>query len=106
MKLRATAGRWRLEVDVAREAPLGWRFWTLAGLPSDPIDPRPYGGSRCIPMAQVELEGCEFWLCAMELDGSFALFTSHELFPCVAQENASQFAHRMLSRHAIEPTLL
>ncbi|WP_236035837.1 transposase [Rhizorhabdus histidinilytica] len=105
-RLRAPTGRWVIEIDLAPEAPLGWRFWTLAGFPSDPVEPRPYGGTRCIPLAQVELQGSTYWLCAMELDESFGLFTAHELFPCPAQHGAAGFARRMIALHAIEPTLL
>jgi len=43
----ARFGRYIVSAAVAEIPPLGWRFWTLAGFPGDPVDPRPYGGTRC-----------------------------------------------------------
>lgn len=106
VRLRLTIGRWIIETDVNPEPPLGWRFWTLAGFPGDPLEPRPYGGSRCLPIAMVELDGFDRWLCAMERDESFQLFTTHELFQCPDQRGAEAFAQRMIAAHAIQPQLL
>ena len=105
-RIRAAVGGLTITADVDREAPLGWRFWTLAGFPGDPVQPRPYGASRCIPLAMVEIDGCERWLCAMELDGTFQLFTGHELFPCADQAGAARFARAVIDSHAVQLRLL
>ena len=83
-------------VDVPSNHALGWRFWSLGGFPNDPIDPRPYGGTRCLPLAPVKTATGDRWLCAMELDASLRLFTPHELFPCADQDGADAFARSML----------
>lgn len=106
VRLRVTVGRWIVETDVNPESPLGWRFWTLAGFPGDPFEPKPYGGSRCLLMIMVELDGVDRWLCAMERDESFQLFTTHELFPCPDQRGIEAFARRIIAAHAIQPQLL
>ncbi len=93
-------------MHVDRTAPLGWRFLTLAGFPADPIDPRAYGGSRCLPLAMVDIDGNARWLCVMELDHSFRLFCSHGLFPCASQDGADHFAHQIIERHSRQPRLL
>jgi hypothetical protein len=102
----ARFGRYTVSAAVAEIPPLGWRFWTLAGFPGDPIDPRPYGGTRCLPLTIVDLNGDARWLCAMEQDRSFRLFASHDLFPCADQEGADAFAHELLANHARQPKLL
>src|SRR3546814_902055 len=104
--IRAAVGGLTITADVDRQAPLGWRFWTLAGFPGDPVQPRPYGASRCIPLAMVEIDGCQRWLCAMELDGTFQLFTGHELFPCADQAGAARFARAVIDSHAVQLRLL
>lgn len=104
--ITVTIDRIELRATIDRNAPLGWRFWTLPGFPNDPIDPRPYGGSRCLPLAIVEIDGNSRWLCAMELDRSFRLFCSHDLFPCPLQDHADSFAHEIIERHARQPGLL
>ncbi|KKC25052.1 transposase [Sphingobium sp. H39-3-25] len=105
-RIRAAVGGLTITADVDRQAPLGWRFWTLAGFPGDPVQPRPYGASRCIPLAMVEIDGCQRWLCAMELDGTFQLFTGHELFPCADQAGAARFARAVIDSHAVQLRLL
>nr|WP_246848372.1 transposase [Sphingomonas beigongshangi] len=85
--------------------PMGWRFWTLAGFPGDPLDPSPYGGSRCLALTIVDLDGSSRWLCAMELDHSFRLLCSHDLFPCPSQGGAEAFAREIIARHARQPSL-
>lgn len=105
-RIRAAVGGLTITADVDREAPLGWRFWTLAGFPGDPVQPRPYGASRCIALAMVEINGCQRWLCAMELDGTFQLFTGHELFPCADQAGAAPFARAVIDSHADQLRLL
>ena len=92
----ARSGRSEVSATIDMSAPLGWRFWTLAGFPGDPIEPRPYGGSRCLPLAIVDIDGSARWLCAMELDRSFRLFCNHDLFPCAAQDGAEAFAREIL----------
>ncbi|AOH87302.1 transposase (plasmid) [Sphingomonas panacis] len=87
-------------------APLGWRFWTLAGFPADPIEPRPYGGSRCFPLVMIDVGGTPRWLCAMKLDHTFRLYSRHDLFPCSAQDGAETFARDFLERHARQSRLL
>jgi hypothetical protein len=64
------------------------------------VDPRPYGGTRCLPLAIVDLDGDARWLCAMERDCSFRLFASHDLFPCADQDGADAFAHEILATYA------
>lgn len=93
---------YRIEVDVDEDPPLGWRFWTFAGFPGDPVEPRPYGGSRGIPLTTVR----GLWLVAMELDDTLQLMTTHELFPCDNQEGAAEFGRRIIAAHAKEPLLL
>ncbi|MHA3790547.1 hypothetical protein [Sphingomonas sp. YL-JM2C] len=46
----------------------------------------------------VDIDGIDRWLSAMELDGSFQLFTAHEVFPCADQQGAAAFARLMISR--------
>jgi len=94
-------GLMRVEVE---ENPLR-RFWTFAGWPGDPVEPRPYGGSRGIPVAGLRLSGGFCWLVAMELDGSGQLMTEHELFPCGDQEGAEAFFAAWVAAHAEEPEL-
>jgi len=105
-RITTRSGRFEVSVTVDGVAPLGWRFWTLAGFPTDPVDPRPYGGSRCLPLAMVDIDGQARWLCAMELDHSFRLFASHDLFPCDNQSGAEQFAREILGRYPQQPKLL
>ena len=92
-------------VDVDDAPALGWRFWGFAGFPGDPVDPRPYGGSRGIPLAIVRRGGSDYWLTAMELDCSAQLFTPHELFPCPNPGGAAEFGLAWISRHAEQPGL-
>lgn len=106
IKITAKLGRFEITASIDPVAPLGWRFWTLAGFPSDPIAPRPYSGSRCLPLAIADIDGQARWLCAMELDRSFRLFSSHDLFPCTRQGGADAFAHAFLEQHAQQPKLL
>ncbi len=94
-----------IRIAVPAEPPLGWRFWTFAGFPGDPVEPRPYGGSRGIPLASVETPRGDRWLVAMEADGSAQLFTTHELFPCADQDGAPAFGRSWLDRHADQPSL-
>lgn len=94
-----------LAVEVDREPPLGWRFWTFAGFPRDPVEPRRYGGSRGIPIACVKGEGGELWLTAMELDGTAQLWSTHSLFPCADQAGAADFGRAWIERHATQPSL-
>lgn len=94
-----------LRCAVPAEPPLGWRFWTFAGFPGDPVEPRPYGGSRGIPLAAVETPRGDRWLTAMEADGTAQLFAAHELFPCPDQEGASAFGRAWLERYADQPSL-
>lgn len=102
----ARFGRYIVSTAVAEIPPLGWRFWTLAGFPGDPVDPRPYAGTRCLPLALVDLNGDARWLCAMEHDRSFRLFASHDLFPCADKDGAAAFAGEILANHARQPKLL
>ena len=88
-------------IEVDADPPLGWRFWTFAGFPGDPYDPRPYGGSRGIPLA---FDG-QRWITAMELDGSAQLFTPHSLFPCDRQDGAAEFGRTWIERHSVQPDL-
>lgn len=104
--ITAKWGRYAVSATIRPAAPLGWRFWTLAGLPGDPVEPRPYGGSRCLPLAQVDVEGHARWLCAMERDRSFRLFCSHDLFPCADQDGVETFAREIFEQHAQQPQLL
>jgi hypothetical protein len=106
VRLRVTVARRIIETDVNPKPPLGWRFWTLAGFPGDPLEPRPYGGSRCLLMTMFELDGVDGWLCVMERDGCFQFFTTHELFPCPDQRGVEAFAQHMIAAHAIQPQLL
>lgn len=99
-------GHFEISVAVDATAPLGRRFWMLAGFPSDPLEPRPYGGSRCLPLAMIDAGGHARWLCAMELDRSFQLFCTHDLFPCDDQAGAEAFSHGILDQHAQQPRLL
>lgn len=104
--ISARIGRFEVSANVDTHATLGWRFCTLAGFPGDPVAPRPYGGSRCLPLAMVDLEADPRWLCAMELDQSLRLFCSHDLFQCSDQDGAAAFAREILRRHAQQPSLL
>lgn len=106
IKIMAKWRRCEVSATIRPAAPLGWRFWTLAGFPGDPVEPRPYGGSRCLPLAQVDVEGRALWLCAMELDRSFQLFCSHDLFPCADQDGAEAFASEIFEQHGQQPPLL
>lgn len=95
-----------LSVEVETPPPMGWRFWTFAGFPADPFEPRPYGGSRGIPLATIDTpRGGVVLLVAMELDGAAQLFTPHELFPCSDQEGAEGFGLDWVERHAVQPSL-
>lgn len=94
-----------VDVEIDADPALGWRFWTFAGFPQDPIEPRPYGGSRGIPLAFIETPRGSAWLTAMELDGSAQLFLPHELFPCADQDGAGEFGRRWVEDHASQPRL-
>ncbi|WP_240700288.1 hypothetical protein [Sphingomonas gei] len=59
-----------------------------------------------MPLAVVDVGGHARWLCAMELDRSFRLFASHDLFPCSDQDGACAFADEILTTHAQQPRLL
>lgn len=104
MKITAMVGGERLRFEVDLDPPLGWRFWTFAGFPGDPVEPRPYGGSRGIPVCY--WEEAKRWIVAMELDDSFQLFTTHSMFPCPDQTGAADFGRRILESHADQPSLL
>jgi hypothetical protein len=106
MKQRITCqvGGWLIEADV-EENPLGHRFWTFAGFAEDPVEPRPYGGTRGVPLTMVEVEGRNYWLTAMEKDGSAQLWTPHELFQCADQEGAAEFVERWLAAQLVQPEL-
>lgn len=106
IRIAAKSGRFEVSATINAAAPQGWRFWTLAGFPGDPAEPRPYGGSRCLPLVIVDGDGQTRWLCAMELDRSFRLFCSHDLFPCAEQDGAEKFAGEILAQHAQQPKLL
>ena len=103
--IAAKIGRYEITADVVDEPALGWRFWSLAGFPGDPLDPSPYGGSRCLALAVVNVNGGDRWLCAMELDHSLRLLCTHDLFPCPRQDGAERFARQVLARHARQPQL-
>lgn len=105
-RITTRIGAHEVTVAVDAVAPLGWRFWTLAGFAADPVDPRPYGGTRCLPLALVEIDGCSRWLCAMERDRSFRLLASHDLFPCDDQNGADDFARQILAANGQQPKLL
>lgn len=94
-----------LTIDVDADPPLGWRFWTFAGFPTDPVAPRPYGRSRGIPMTTVRVGAADLWLTAMELDDTAQLFTAHELFPCEDQAGAAEFGRAWIERHREQPGL-
>jgi hypothetical protein len=72
IRITAKVGRFEISTSVDPVAPLGWRFWTLAGFPGDPVEPRPYGGFRRLPLTLVAIDGQPRWLCAMELDARSA----------------------------------
>ncbi|MAX00256.1 transposase [Sphingomonas sp. 179-I 2A4 NHS] len=99
-------GRCAFVADIADRPPLGWRFWSLAGFAGDPLDPDPYAGSRCLALAMVDVDGSDRWLCAMELDHSFQLLCTHDLFPSADQAGAERFAREVLDAHARQPRLL
>ncbi len=103
IRITAKVGRFEISTSVDPVAPLGWRFWTLAGFPGDPVEPRPYGGSRCLPLTLVAIDGQPRWLCAMELDHSFRLLSSHDLFPCARQGGVDDFAQAIFEQHAQQP---
>lgn len=94
-----------LLVDVDCAPALGWRFWTFAGFPDDPWDPRPYGRSRGIPLACLKTQGGDLWLTAMELDGSAQLWSTHSLFPCEDQTGAAEFGRAWIAHHLEQPRL-
>lgn len=100
-----TAAGQTFAVEIDRDPPLGWRFWTFAGFPQDPIEPRPYGGSRGIPLCLVDTDHGERWLTAMELDWSAQLFAPHDLFPCPNQEGAETFGLEWIERHSEQLSL-
>ena len=73
--IHAAAGSFRIVARIEDPPPLGWRFWMLAGFPGDPLDPSPYGGSRCLaPRWRGKLagdrdlpcpDGCNWTACAL-----------------------------------------
>ncbi|BAI98990.1 hypothetical protein [Sphingobium indicum] len=91
-RILARIDRWIVDVDIDPCPPLGWRFWTLPGFPTDPVEPHPYGGTRCLALALIDWDDSAQWLCAMERDESFRLFATHDLFPCAAQHGVEAFA--------------
>lgn len=95
--IHAAAGSFRIVARIEDPPPLGWRFWMLAGFPGDPLDPSPYGGSRCLALTVVDIDGS---------DHSLRLLCSHDLFPCPSQAGADAFAHAIIARHARRPALL
>lgn len=97
--ITAKWGRCEVSATIRPAAPLGWRFWTLAGFPGNPVEPRPYGGSRCLPLTQIDVDSHARWLCAIELDRSLRLLFSHGLFPCADQDGAEAFAREIIERH-------
>jgi hypothetical protein len=101
-----TIGRLRFTAEIDCRPPLGWRFWRLAGFPGDPLDPNPYAGGRCLALTMLNLDGYDRWLCAMELDMSFRLLCSHDLFPSPDQAGAARFARQVLDRHSRQLSLL
>ncbi|OYX59774.1 MAG: hypothetical protein B7Y89_17700 [Novosphingobium sp. 32-60-15] len=88
-EIRTTIAGSDIAVHVDRTASLGWRFWTLGGFPADPIEPRAYGVSRCLP-----------------LDRSFRLFCTHHLFPSASQDGVESFAQEIIEHHSRQPRLL
>lgn len=104
-KISARVGRLQIITSIEDEPPLGWRWWTLAGFPGDPVAPRPYGGTRCLALTMIDIEGQGRWLCAMECDHTFQLFCSHDLFPCADLIGADLFAREILVRSAEQPRL-
>ncbi len=94
-----------VDVEIDDDPPLGWRFWTFAGFPQDPIEPRPYGGARGLVVAPIETQRGSAWLVAMELDDSAQVMTAHELFPCADQEGAAEFGRRWTEGRANQPRL-
>jgi hypothetical protein len=100
-----TAHGRNITVNVDRTPALGWRFWTFAGFPADPVEPRPYGGSRGLPLCITDTHRGPRWITAMELDGTAQLFAQHELFPCPDQTGVADFGSAWLERHAIQPSL-
>jgi hypothetical protein len=106
IRFTAKIRRFEISASIDPVAPLGWRFWTLAGFPGDPVEPRPYGGSRCLPLAIVDIAGQPRWLCAMELDRSLWLFGSHDLFPCTEQGGADAFAQAIIDQLRHQARLL
>lgn len=104
--INVQVGRWALAAEIEDQPPLGWRFWSLAGFAGDPLEPNLYAGSRCLALAMVDVDGRDRWLCAMELDHSFRLLCTHDLFPSADQAGADRFARLMLESHARQPRLL
>ena len=104
IRITANVRGHQVKLEVDPDPPLGWRFWTFAGFPGDPVEPRPYGGSRGIPLTYDDDWGG--WIVAMEMDDSFQLFTPHELFPCPDQTGAADFGRRILESNAYQPSLL
>lgn len=100
MLIDITIGTMRTTLNVSARPPLGWRFWRVGGLAHDPVQPRPYGGTRCIQLSHVRYGTSDLCLCLMEADESFQLFTPHELFPCADQHGAEDFALRALAAYA------
>lgn len=105
-RIDVRVGRWSLVADIKDPPPLGWRFWSLAGFASDPLEPDPYAGTRCLALTMVDVDGSDRWLCAMELDHSFRLLCTHDIFPAADQAGAERFARQMLEAHARQPRLL
>jgi len=87
---------------VDRSPPLGWRFWIFAGFPNDPVEPRPYGGTRGVVL---EVTAAGLFAVAMELDGAARLFNCHELFACEDQSGAEDFALAWIAAREIQPDL-
>jgi len=104
--IQAEIGGFEIFAKIDPRPPLGWRFWAIAGFAGDPVEPRRYGGSRCLPLAIVDIAGTRRWLCAMELDRVLRLFCSHDLFPCADQNGVEDFARTILDQHAQQPGLL
>ncbi|WP_454887329.1 hypothetical protein [Sphingomonas oryzagri] len=99
MLIDITIGTMRTTLKIPDEPPLGWRFWRVGGLARDPVQPRRYGGTRCIQLSHVRYGTSDLCLCLMESDGSFRLFAPHELLPCADQHGAGDFASRSLAAH-------
>lgn len=93
-------------LNLRRPPPLGWRFWRRGGWASDPYQPTPYGGTRCIILGACDTELGTRFVCAMETDHALTLQTAHALFPDDDQYGVSIFAATILDELAQRPAQL